>query len=172
MRIIFLDIDGVLNKALVSSGSEESDILEVKPYGWMNKSLVENLNEITTKTGAKIVVSSTWRRKTKEENQEMLKAFGVTGEVIGQTPHLGKYTVRGNEIKAWLVENKEVIGCWYWDFNQYVIIDDDSDMLLEQANNFINTDPWIGLSKRSAYKAIRKLETMINAPKKDKLEIA
>jgi len=162
MRIIFLDIDGVLNKALVASNSESSDVLKVLPYGWMNKSLVENLNKITDETGAKIVISSAWRCSGLGENKKMLKVFGVTGEVVGQTPHLGQHSVRGNEIKAWLYENKEVLGADSFNFKQYVIIDDSSDMLLEQAEHFIHTDAYAGLSNHAAHRVKLKLNSLTN----------
>ena len=162
MRIIFLDIDGVLNKALVASSSEESDVLKVLPYGWMNKSLVENLNEIIEETAAKIVVSSAWRHETLKENQKMLKAFGVKGEVLGSTPHLGRYSVRGNEIKAWLDDNQDALGGCSFKFKQYVIIDDSSDMLLEQAEHFIHTDAYAGLSNHASHRVKLKLNSLAN----------
>lgn len=162
MRIIFLDIDGVLNKALVASNSEESDVLKVLPYGWMNKSLVENLNKITDETKAKIVVSSAWRHSELEKNKKMLKSFGVKAEVLGSTPHLGRYSVRGNEIKAWLDDNKEILGGCSFKFKQYVIIDDSSDMLLEQAEHFIHTDAYAGLSNHAAHKVKLKLNSLTN----------
>lgn len=162
MHIIFLDIDGVLNKALVASSSERADVLKILPYGWMNKSLVKNLNEITDSTGAKIVISSAWRHDNLLENKQMLKAFGVTGEVIGQTPRLGQYTVRGNEIKAWLDDNKDKLGCTASNFKQYVIIDDSSDMLLEHLEHFIHTDAYAGLSNHATHKVKLKLNSLVN----------
>lgn len=162
MRIIFLDIDGVLNKGLVASNSDKSDVLKVLPYGWMNKSLIANLNDVTDKTGAKIVISSAWRYKSLGENQKMLKAFGVKGEVIGQTPRLGQHSVRGNEIHAWINENKDLLGVYPSDFKQYVIIDDSSDMLLWQAEHFIHTDAYAGLSQHAAHRVKLRLNSLVN----------
>lgn len=167
MKVIFLDIDGVLNKALVPSGSEEADILKVLPHGWMNKSLIKNFNELIKETGAKVVVSSAWRHDSTEENQNMLNAFGIECEVIGQTQHLGRYHVRGNEIKAWLEDNESLLDCGtYWNFKQYIIIDDSSDMLFSQSEHFIHTDSYAGLSVSAAYKAARKLNSLVNIPHK------
>lgn len=58
VKIIFLDIDGVLNSdSILSEYIPEIDG-EYYPY---QKHLVDNLNNVLTSTGAKIVVSSTWR---------------------------------------------------------------------------------------------------------------
>ena len=37
---------------------------------------------------------------------------------------------------------------------QYVILDDDSDMLLEQADHFIRTDAYLGMSQEDAVRAV------------------
>jgi hypothetical protein len=42
------------------------------------------------------------------------------------------------------------------DFN-YVILDDDSDMLLEQAEHFVKTDTLLGLSEDDVERAIKIL---------------
>ena len=64
MRIIFLDIDGVLNSELWYKEVKYAN-LEEKHF---SPALVENLNTITDQTGAKIVVSSSWRKnKTLEQ---------------------------------------------------------------------------------------------------------
>jgi len=163
MKIIFLDIDGVLNKGLVEGNSRKDDILRDEAYGFMNKSLVNNLNKLTQKTGAKIVISSSWRCETLEENEQMLKAFGIEAECVGSTPRLsGPCIYRGNEIEAWIYEYQDLIKCHYWEFKEYIILDDDSDMLLSQAHHFIQTDPWSGLSDAVTYKAINRLNSLQN----------
>lgn len=163
MKIIFLDIDGVLNKGLVASNSEEDDISRGEIYGFMNKSLINNLNKLTQETGAKIVISSSWRCETLEENKSLLEAFGIEAECVGSTPRLsGAGICRGNEIAAWIYSHQDLIECHYWEFKEYIILDDDSDMLLCQANHFIQTDPWCGLSEAATYKAANKLNSLKN----------
>lgn len=162
MKLIFLDIDGVLNKKELRSNIDYTDVIRHDIYGSMYKSLIERLNEITDETGAKIVLSSGWRCETLEESQAMLKLFGISGEVVGQTPHLGEHCVRGNEILAWLTENKELLGYNRHNFKQYIIIDDESDLLLEQAEHFVHVEPCSGLSDTVQYRAVRKLNMLRN----------
>ena len=124
-KIIFLDIDGVLNVL-----SQEFD-----DYGQLfNPIFVKNLADIIEKTNAKLVISSTWRFSGREFIMNMWRHRNLPGEVIGVTPDLGfnDYIVRGDEIKAWLDKNIDMV-------ETYCIIDDDEDMLPEQMNNFVKT---------------------------------
>lgn len=166
MRIVFLDIDGVLNKKELDSKSDKSDIIRHNEYGHMNRSLVDQLNEFTSENDASIVISSKWRCETLEENKAMLSFFGITGDVIGCTPQLGNYSVRGNEIRAWLLDNESFLGCRHQNFKQYVILDDESDMLLEHQHHFIHLDPCVGFSDVASYKATRRLQMLSNIPER------
>jgi hypothetical protein len=49
----------------------------------------------------------------------------------------------------------ETHGCNYFDFHKYAIIDDDSDMLLNQRFNFFQTDNYSGLTPNTCYKIKR-----------------
>jgi hypothetical protein len=89
----------------------------------------------------------------------------LPGEVIGITPNLtygrgfSDHTPRGVEIQQWLDEHPDV--------TNYVILDDDSDMLEHQMKNFVVTfdnvdhpdsvDIGYGLTKICAEKAIEIL---------------
>ena len=121
---------------------------------WFNPRCVELLNDLTDKTEAKIVVSSTWRLgKTVEQLQDLFSEVGVTGEVIDKTPRLlftgvedYSYSVpRGCEIKAWLKTNKGILNVKLSKV-KYVIYDDDGDMLWWQRKNFLQVDPYSGLT--------------------------
>jgi len=46
-------------------------------------------------------------------------------------------------------------GVNYYDFYKYAIIDDDSDMLLNQEQNFFQTDNYSGLTPNTCYKIKR-----------------
>lgn len=86
MKIIFLDIDGVLN--VYPQGHDE--------YGAIfHPHLVENLKLILDQTGAKIVVSSTWRRSGLSIMKEMWEKRGLPGEVIDITPFETDVVERG-----------------------------------------------------------------------------
>ena len=81
MKLIFLDIDGVLVTL--------SDLsVRLKHEKIVNEKCVKNLNRIIIETGAKIVISSAWRFNGLNEMRCILKFWGVLGEVIGATPDL------------------------------------------------------------------------------------
>lgn len=146
--IIFLDIDGVLAPAGKSL-----------PRNTLDKDLVQNLNELLQETGAKVVISSTWRKTLDiAELEAIFKAHGFTGEIIGTTPILKEYyTVRGNEIYKWMKDRNIPTS----DYTNYLIIDDDSDMLFWQRNHFLNVDGFVGLNKSRCYIAKRMLKGLI-----------
>lgn len=131
MKIIFLDVDGVLiNRA--------SFLPPLKVQGVRagpDPACVEQLNRVVRETGAHIVLSSTWRYGLKAvECRELLFGWGVIALVIGPTPRLTKpkefsgqmievSATRGSEIAKWLETEGERL-----DVDSFVILDDDSDM--------------------------------------------
>ena len=152
MKVIFLDFDGVLN---------------VIPKDWdqygslFHEELVENLRYIIQNTDAVIVCSSTWRLSGLQYIQDMWKHRGYPGDVIDITPFIKTergFVDRGYEIQQWLSENQ---------VENYVILDDDDDMLDEQWDNFVKCsgnithpdciDIGYGLTKRCTEQAIKIL---------------
>jgi hypothetical protein len=90
---------------------------------------VARLNSLLKETGAKIVISSSWRKLFDLETlQGLLVAKGFTGEVIDVTPDLSGEPIevpwqrreRGFEIEKWVKDNNPEA--------TFVIFDDDSDM--------------------------------------------
>lgn len=153
VKVIFLDIDGVLN-------NNQSDRVIIKAESGrhvVSPTRVKILNCLIRESGAKLVVTSTWRLgETIESMTQILHDIGVVDfKIIGITPNLPEtYTLRGNEILAWVKENVSLLGVkHYYEFKSYVILDDDSDMLYWQKNNFIHVDPEIGLSVRDICRA-------------------
>lgn len=156
-----MDIDGVLNHQLWFESQKDKRIntdLEYK-RSMIDETRVELLNDLISNSGAKVVISSSWRKShTQDELQEILEDKGFIGEIIGMTPYLRfngyqGYThsvSRGNEIKAWLELNERT------DI-PYVIFDDDSDMLLCQRENYFRVDAYCGLTPNIIYKAKRFL---------------
>jgi hypothetical protein len=142
MKVIFLDIDGVLNVYCESRDK----------WGCtFHKHLVDNLRYIIKKTGAKIVISSTWRSGFVMDDgsyvdgltglKQMWIDRNLPGDIIDITPNSqdvveSGYTEfydlvdRGHEIKLWLDKNP---------VENYCIIDDDNDFLTEQRGNFVRT---------------------------------
>lgn len=173
-NIIFLDIDGVLNcqtffetrftdykeaKKTLRKSVKSKEIERLDYYkAQLCPMRVVWLNELCIDTDSKVVVSSTWRKgKTVEELQEILNYCGATFEVIAKTGE-SESRVRGVEIAEWIEANVEkLLGIKYYDFCNYVIIDDDSDMLLNQARHFFHTDGYSGLTPNTCYKIKRFL---------------
>ena len=153
-KYIFLDFDGVLNHENFYNKRHEIGIDKYPPYPLceIDPKSVENLNYIVKETDAKVVVSSSWRHgRSKKELQSILDNSGFIGEVIDVTPNLINFegSVRGNEIWAWIKNNVEN----YFDFFDYVIFDDDCDMLYYQKDNFIHVDKWVGITGRDVMRA-------------------
>lgn len=156
MKIIFLDIDGVMNHQLYYREKSQherhnsGDIYDIDPVS------VGFLNTLIDQTGAKVVISSTWRHSGIEYCRTALLAKGFQGEIIDITPNLRhEGCLRGNEIYHWININSEML-CGTpngSDFKEYVILDDDTDMLYWQGNNFIQIDPYAGLTPNHCYRA-------------------
>lgn len=152
MNIIFLDIDGVLNCQTFYESLDKKERID-RISGQLCKMRVSLLNDLCEDINAKVVISSTWRHSGLEYCVSALKAMGATFDIIDITPSFkSEFMVRGNEIYAWIINNKERIGCDRWEFNTYAIIDDDSDMLLWQQNNFFKVDNYSGLTHNTTYK--------------------
>jgi len=131
MKVIFLDIDGVLN--VIPKGRDRFG-------GTFHKEFEDNLKMIIDCTGAKIVISSSWRFDGLDHMKAMWDYRKLPGEVIDCTPDCAQLVSaekfkfldeveRGHEIQEWLDQHPEVTG--------FVIIDDDSDMLKSQQQNFV-----------------------------------
>jgi len=158
MKIVFLDIDGVLNhqefyRAKRAAGTDKTsrEIDDIDP------SKVALLNKLHLETNCEFVISSTWRLgRTPEDLQKILDHHGFTGKVVDVTPR-GKCGHRGCEIQEWLQHHRAFTGAWSSDYKEYVILDDDSDMLMWQMGNYINVDQEVGITNTTIYKAIRIL---------------
>lgn len=155
VRIIFLDIDGVLNsnrfyvkRHLDGFNPPESRDFtnDVDPFALeLFKSLVDEI-------GAVVVISSTWRiGMTLADIQDTFRRLGATFEVIGKTPILPYSMCRGLEIQEWISQNVES-GSQY---KNYAIIDDDGDFFIYQAPNFFLTDNYVGITPTTCYKIKR-----------------
>ncbi len=153
-NIIFLDFDGVLNSVKNYRRLREQGLPTNDEYGTLfDGECVEALRSITDATGAKIVVTSSWRYiLDMEQIRQMWKARNLPGIVRGITPtnliidpfEEGK---RGIEINKWLSMHE----C------NYVILDDDDDFLPYQRPHLVRTDPETGLTSESALTAIESL---------------
>lgn len=147
MKIIFLDIDGVLNNGDFLYNQVQTQM--TAPKECIDRKAVMLLNQLIDETGAKVVISSSWRLfYTIEELREYLSENGFEGEVIDYTEDL--YTEpRGKEIKKWLDTHK---------VESFVILDDDGDMA-EVAPYLIQTDFYKGLLEEHVDSAVKMLKS-------------
>lgn len=173
MKLIFLDIDGVFNHEQWYRRREEEGLeLEGNEAYDFDPNCVSIFNDIIEQTGAKIVVSSTWRRGDLQFLKDLFSLVGIKGEVVGETKKLnwtcspiGVSMPRGVEIQEYL-KRVHKYPEYTWDLNgvktdisAYIIIDDDSDMLYEQRDNFVHTQNLFGLTVDDAVKAVYILNT-------------
>lgn len=155
-NIIFLDIDGVLNNyPFINS------IKSTNPLDHLMKEKIDLLNQIILATNAKIVLSTNWRVSVgAAKTADLLIESGVLGNVIGSTPtdlrrHLSEVVPRHKEIQAWIDANLSKI-------KSFVIIDDlESASNKKLHNNFVLTDPDVGLTKENVQQAILILNSQI-----------
>jgi hypothetical protein len=152
MKVIFLDIDGVLNNnASLLAGAERGD------YTWTHKcwdpTCVLELKRLLDVTDARIVVSSTWRLYPGQLQTALTAHRDIQAATIGVTDDLympgEERTLRGQEIQAWLDTSAQV--------ETYVILDDDSDMKPSQLPFFVQTSMATGLTKEHVDRAIEIL---------------
>jgi hypothetical protein len=161
MKIIFLDFDGVLNTAswLRRQAADWMSSPKGKPYEKereIDPSAVARLNQITEKTGAKIVVSSSWREDySLEELRTLLRGKGCTGDIIGVTPDLSARSKggiwmapsRGRAIQTWLEQNTT-------SETSFIIIDDAS---VKPKKRLVRTNLKSGLQDSHVKQAIALL---------------
>jgi len=124
MKCLFLDIDGVLNSR--STTNFKNNLWPIDPY------MAFLAGKIQLDTGCKVVLSSSWRYHPDgvEAANKIVTLYDITPKLNGS---------RGEEIAAWLKEHPEIDG--------YAILDDDSDMLIEQLPNFFQTTFETGLTE-------------------------
>ena len=137
MKVLFLDIDGVVNSRATTSF--RNNLYPIDPH------MAFMVGKIQLDTGCQVVLSSSWRH-----HPDGIKAVeNSIVPVYDKTPMLESLGVRGHEIQAWLDEHPEV--------TRYAILDDDSDMLPEQMPNFFKTTFQNGLLEDIAKKVTEHL---------------
>lgn len=155
MKIIFLDIDGVLNSEMFKAHSSENSI-----DGYIDLSRVKLLADIVRVTDAKIVLISSLRIDW-DKNPELCgndgkyinKCFAQYGlSIMDKTPYISFFTARRKEIMSWLsVHQNEV--------ESFVIIDDMKDGWENLSSRVVNTNPdGYGLEEVHVKKAIELLK--------------
>jgi len=140
-KIVFLDFDGVLNC--------DVSVCQLGTRYKFWPASIKALNELLEQSGARIVISSTWREHwTLSENAASLERAGVLpGHVVGKTSVSGGE--RGIEIDSWLNSVPYPV-------QSFVILDDKDDMAMHR-QRLVLVDSKTGLSAKEARRAIELL---------------
>ena len=159
MKIIFLDIDGVLNNTSTQKMFEE--------YYFVEDEKMELLKQLVVRTGAKLVLSSTWREgwyaRERMENpsksfQSAIRLFEALEKKLSEYDlELLSYTedfgTRGEEIDLWLKSWKGE------SIESFVILDDmyPEDLQLHQ-EYLVQTTESFGLTQEDVEEAVNMLK--------------
>jgi len=137
MKVIFLDIDGVLTTPATQ-------------FKYFAKESLDALNKILQETGAKIVISSTWRKYDSHcaRIRSMFSKYGFPDNIIISSTPRHADGIRGKEILQWLKENP---------VDKYVVLDDESFDIKDYTDRLVKTDMHKGLTEKDADAAIRML---------------
>lgn len=142
MKVIFLDFDGVIT---------------IPPTWNIDINKLKQLKTIIDNTHAKIVVSSSWRGETIESTKDFwfknIKRCNKNRMLNWFIDNLydvtGVSCDRGTEIQQYIDKHNDI--------ENYVILDDDSDMLNSQIYHFVQTNFEFGLTEQQVSLAIKVL---------------
>ena len=133
-KILFLDIDGVLNSKLFYKYiyKPEDGGSRLDPYCVI---LVKRLIE---EFSLKIVISSTWRNGSTDRLMKELSGNQLVDHLHDDwhTP-IVRPANRGKEIELWLNNHPEV--------QEYLILDDNENLLAHQFSRFVKTNTYLGM---------------------------
>ena len=161
-KVIFLDIDGVLNSIF----RNESHQREISDGTLIDPEKIRLLSELIQSTNAKIILHSGWKywfdsdlkplRREAENLSSLLEKEGLA--LSGITPDHAteeikkskKFSlVKAEEILAWLAEHKDV--------EKWIVIDDLDLHNTEIELHQVRTDQSVGLTMEDVRKAERML---------------
>jgi hypothetical protein len=130
-RIVFLDVDGVLNtaewrnSAIRRSREVPTELRRIQSH-WLDPKAVARVNLLLERTHAEVVLSSSWRKRGLEPMQATLTGAGFRGRLIDCTPLPDQHDLalfrrlegqdrpegytwpRGYEIQQWLEGHADV----------------------------------------------------------------
>jgi hypothetical protein len=145
VKVLFLDIDGVLNRI------DDSPVL-------IEQDCVRELNRILDKTGASYVVTSSWRYMIHNGHfdlhgfQYLLTSHGVRGRMLGYTGSLDD-APRWKEISRWLADYKGRGG----GSPEFCILDDDAEARGPYRERYVGVTCDKGLTRQTADRCIKIL---------------
>lgn len=140
MKVLFLDIDGVVNCA--TTKQRHRGFIGIDPYmAFLVGKIVLDVPDL------KVVLSSSWRTFHDDGVEEISRQVTPIHDVT-PSPWYDResdhHSMRGEEIQKWLDEHQEV--------TTYAIVDDDTRILAEQLPNFFQTFWDTGITPEIAQK--------------------
>lgn len=172
VKLIFLDIDGVLNSEQYTNWCYTAEGKEYLKNGgdlFVDKNAVKLIEELCRDYGVKLVISSSWRVLTVEATKQEFNNYKdlkcLSKYIVGITPkYYDNESIRGNEINDFLTHMRNtnmrtydmLYDRKYFDYDEdeydnfsvgYCIIDDDDDMMDYQKDNFIKIDNYTGITE-------------------------
>lgn len=150
-RFIFADIDGVLN-------SMNTRFVPSCGYGsatWdgIDYHCIHRLNKIVEETGAKLILSSSWKHyKPLEYCEKHLQKYGLNYPIKERTVNLPSHN-HGKEILHWINKNT-------WRIKSFVVFDDLTKVYgWGFDDRIVLTSDEVGLTSENAKRAIEILQT-------------
>jgi hypothetical protein len=163
-RLLFLDIDGVLNSVQYlaeATGGEGVVIVngELDATAHIDPTRVVRLNRIVERSGARVILSSSWRRSFGlEKTQRSLRSKGFLHELADETVRLIGHE-RHVEIRHYLLTFEAV--------PNFVVLDDALEAGVGLGDHFIHVPD--GLEDAHAERAVAILtgaaSTIVIAPR-------
>jgi len=149
MKVIFLDVDGVINTEDQMRREYEKGHKTSSYYLTLDHFKIELLAKLVKESGAIVIVSSSWRIGGFEKAPSMVNLTNQLNQhgiiVSGYTPTSFE-GVRGREIAQWIMTNCREIP-------QFCILDDSSDMEDLKEEHLIQTTWKHGLLPEHVEKA-------------------
>lgn len=143
MKVIFLDIDGVMNGAASRPDHRRGFA------AWLEPTNVAALNQIVAATGAVVVVSSSWRLAIPwDEMRAAFRDVGCLAELHDRTPDLDARD-RQREVIAWLTAQAVPP-------SRFVVIDDDF-LMPDLPGALVRTSKLCGLTEHDVPAVLRRL---------------
>jgi len=167
-NIIFLDIDGVMNSDQYNRYKYKH---HKRVWGSIDPRECYRMSRFCKDYNVKLVISSSWRNGNSWEStykEFMNEGFEdlphrhhgmkeIAPYIVGVTPYC-ESRHRGTEIQAFF----DIVNGKYPAYKKlmkedftilnYCIVDDDNDMLESQKNNFVQTNPLIGITRKNYHK--------------------
>lgn len=151
MKIVFLDVDGVLNhRECIAAAAKRGSCI-----GALDDKCIDRLKKLSDACFMQtcvIVLTSSWRVSPALVKilDKRLGLFGL--KIDSQTTLSGRH--RGRQIKEWFEQRPHLLPVGIMPTEtQIVIIDDDSDMLPEQMPFFVKTSMETGFTEEHLVKA-------------------